>query len=68
MSRATVNLTTSEVATLLGVSPRTLHRWHALRVGPPRCKIGRKVLYRKEALEAWLEANEDQPLRRFSKA
>lgn len=55
----------AEVATLLDVSLRTLSRWHALRVGPPRCKVGRTVLYRKPAVEAWLERNETHPVRSF---
>lgn len=55
----------AEVATLLGVSLRTLSRWHALRVGPARCKVGRTVLYRKNAVESWLSQNETQPTRSF---
>ncbi|WP_281709118.1 helix-turn-helix domain-containing protein [Phaeobacter italicus] len=60
------NMTPTEAAKLLGVSTRTLSRWHALRVGPARCKIGRKVLYRREAVDAWLAQNETQPTRSFS--
>ena len=59
-------LTPSETAELLGVSTRTLSRWHALRVGPARCKTGRKVLYRRSAVEVWLDQNETQPTRSFS--
>ena len=51
-------LTPADVAEMLGVSPRTLARWHLRRLGPPRCKIGRRVFYRLEAIEAWLAANE----------
>jgi predicted DNA-binding transcriptional regulator AlpA len=54
-----------DVAAELGVSQRTLSRWHALRVGPARCKVGRTVLYRRDAIEAWLDANETQPARSF---
>lgn len=60
------NMTPTEAAELLGVSTRTLSRWHALRVGPARCKIGRKVLYRREAVNVWLAQNETQPTRSFS--
>lgn len=56
----------AEVAQLLGISTRTLSRWHALCYGPPRCRIGRTVLYRKSAIFAWLEANEIQPTRSFA--
>jgi len=58
-------LTPNEVAETLRVSERTLHRWHALRVGPARCKVGRRVLYRKSAIDAWLTANETKPVRTF---
>lgn len=60
------NLKPSEVADMLGISLRTLNRWHALRVGPSRVKVGRTILYRNSAVEAWLTANETQPLRAFS--
>lgn len=55
-----------EVAQMLGISTRTLHRWHRLRYGPPRCNIGRVVLYRKSAIDAWLLANEVKPTRTFA--
>ena len=47
-----------ELAALLGRSPRTLHRWHTRRVGPPRIKIGTLVVYRRIAVEQWLARNE----------
>ncbi len=66
MQHSTTHLKPSAVADILGVSRRTLSRWHALRVGPARCKVGRTVLYRRDALEAWLEANETQPVTTFT--
>ena len=65
MPNSAIHLKPIAVAELLGVSLRTLNRWHALRVGPARCKVGRTVLYRRGAVEAWLEANETQPLATF---
>jgi len=65
MQHITTHLKPTAVAELLGVSRRTLSRWHALRLGPARCKVGRTVLYRRDALEAWLEANETLPTRSF---
>lgn len=59
------HLKSVEVASLLDVSLRTLNRWHALRVGPPRCKVGRTVLYRSDALETWLSQNETPTARSF---
>lgn len=66
MTQTDIKLTPADVAEMLGISTRTLSRWHALRMGPPRCKIGRTVLYRKLAIDTWLLANEVQPTRTFS--
>jgi len=66
MSNQDTRMKPAEVAKMLGISTRTLNRWHALRYGPPRCKIGRIVLYRQSAIFAWLEANETQPTRTFA--
>jgi predicted DNA-binding transcriptional regulator AlpA len=62
------HLKITELAEVLGVSERTLNRWHALRQGPPRCKIGRTVLYRTDSVSSWLAAHEIQPLRSFKEA
>lgn len=48
----------SVVAQLAGISPRTLKRWRDQRVGPPFVKMGRKILYRRDAVEAWLLSRE----------
>jgi excisionase family DNA binding protein len=61
-------LTTSEVAEILGVSERTLNRWHSLRQGPPRCKIGRAVRYLADSVASWMASQEVQPLRSFKEA
>jgi len=61
-------LTPAVVAEMLNISERTLNRWHALRVGPARCKVGRTVLYRESAVENWLVSNETQPTRSFKEA
>lgn len=66
MAPDTKHLTPADVGSLLGVSLRTLSRWHAQRLGPPRCKVGRTVLYRREAVEHWLRENETSPTRKFS--
>ncbi len=52
-------LTRDEMAEHLGVSARTLDRWHRLERGPPRITIGRKCLYRVRAYLDWIEASED---------
>lgn len=55
----------SEVAEILDVSLRTLSRWHALRVGPARCKVGRTILYRQASITEWLVKNETHPVATF---
>lgn len=44
------------------VSLRTVQRERAQRIGPPFIKLGRKIYYRRAAIEQWLLAQEqDQP-------
>jgi predicted DNA-binding transcriptional regulator AlpA len=50
-----------ELAQQLGVSARTIDRWHNLRSGPPRIAIGRTILYRLESVLGWLQAQESVP-------
>jgi hypothetical protein len=51
-------LTKEQLAMELQRNPRTLDRWHALGVGPPRTKLGRKIFYRRSSLQKWLLAQE----------
>jgi hypothetical protein len=51
----------------LNVTLRTLRRWQQLRIGPPRTRVGRRILYRKTAVIQWLVNREQQPLRRRSR-
>ena len=48
----------ADYAAQRGVSLRTVQRERAQRIGPPFIKLGRKIFYRKEAIEAWLLAQE----------
>ena len=63
-------LTPKNLAQALGVSERTVARWHRFREGPPRVEIGRKVFYRLESVNAWIascerpEARADRSRRR----
>jgi hypothetical protein len=50
-----------ELANELNKTPRTLDRWDALGTGPPRTRIGRKVLYRRTSVQKWLAAQEQSP-------
>jgi hypothetical protein len=51
-------LTKEELAAELRRNPRTLDRWDALGMGPPRTHVGRKVLYRRASVQQWLCAQE----------
>lgn len=53
-------LSKEELATELRRNPRTLDRWAALGIGPPRTHVGRKVLYRRASVQKWLMAQEQQ--------
>ena len=46
------------VASILGISVRTLSRWNAAGIGPPRIKVGRKVLFDLLKLPDWLTSRE----------
>src|SRR6267154_2535289 len=49
-----------ELARQLGVCPRTVDRWQALRKGPPRVSVGRTILYNIESVREWLRSREQQ--------
>jgi predicted DNA-binding transcriptional regulator AlpA len=51
-------LTPRQLAKELGVSLRSLQRYHDARVGPPRVKLGKHVLYRRAAVNQWLARSE----------
>mgnify|MGYP000441468265 FL=1 len=52
-----------DLAALRGVTVRTLQRERAQRRGPAFIKLGRKVYYRREAVNEWLRALEEIPVR-----
>jgi hypothetical protein len=54
-------LTPERLAKLLDKTPRTLARWDARRIGPPRIKIGKTVLYDLSRLPDWLASREAHP-------
>ena len=59
-------LNRSDLARELNLSVDTLQRWESRRVGPPCVRVGRKVLYRMEAVREWLRDQEarKQPVKR----
>lgn len=50
--------TEAEFAEQAGVSTRTVKRWRERRIGPPFIRMGRRILYRRDAVAEWLLANE----------
>jgi predicted DNA-binding transcriptional regulator AlpA len=58
-------LTPRQMATELGISQRTLERWHQFRHGPPRVILGRTRFYRLESVRAWLVECEQSEPRNF---
>jgi predicted site-specific integrase-resolvase len=47
-----------EVAEFLKVSPRTLAQWRWRKIGPPWTKVGGRVRYRWEAVDAYVASRE----------
>ena len=48
----------ANLARELTLSVDTLQRWETRRMGPPCVRVGRKVLYRMEAVRDWLREQE----------
>lgn len=48
----------AELAAELGITPRTLAKWRALRADPPSIMLGMTRYYRREAVAEWLRAHE----------
>jgi hypothetical protein len=52
-------LTRAELALLWRVSLRTIERYEAIGVGPQPIRVGGRVLYRREDVLAWEQAQID---------
>ena len=50
--------TPDEAAKFLNSNPRTLERWRTEGNGPRFVKVGRRVHYRRESLDAWIAKQE----------
>ena len=50
-----------ELAEELGLKVDTLRRWDLKRIGPAFTKAGRRVLYSREAVNAWLKSRTVNP-------
>ncbi|OSP41648.1 DNA-binding protein [Streptomyces sp. 13-12-16] len=55
----TAFLNLPKAAEYLGISPNTLYVWRHRRQGPPSFRMGRRVMYRITALDAWVRAQEN---------
>lgn len=54
-----------QLACALSLTTDTLSRWEARRKGPPCTRIGRKVFYRRAAVQDWIRAQEQaHPVRK----
>jgi excisionase family DNA binding protein len=49
-------LSTPEAAVIIGVSTATLRRLRGAGMGPIYVKIGRRVIYRRTDLDAWMRS------------
>jgi hypothetical protein len=56
-------ITPRRLSRLLGVTERTLARWGARRIGPPKITVGKTVLFDLAKLPDWLATRETQPIR-----
>lgn len=55
--------TGERLAQILQTSVRTIARWDAARIGPPKIKIGKTVLFDLGKIPDWLADHETQPVR-----
>ena len=49
-------LTTEDLAVKLRTSPETCRFWRHIGKGPKSFKVGRRVLYAREDVQAWIDA------------
>ncbi|MCW2901106.1 MAG: Transcriptional repressor, MerR family [Streptosporangiaceae bacterium] len=54
--RETELLTITEAADLLRAPVATLRYWRHRNIGPHSFRVGRRVLYRREDLQTWIDA------------
>lgn len=52
-------LTMEEVSEAIRVPLATLRFWRAKGTGPKSFRMGRRVMYKREDVEAWIEAQYD---------
>lgn len=55
-------LVTEDIATLMHTSPSTVRYWEMTGRGPKSFKIGRRRLYARADVEAWIQAARSEPI------
>lgn len=55
-------LTTEELAELLRTSTETVHYWVKVKKAPPSVRVGRRRLFARADVDAWLEAAKTEPV------
>ena len=48
-----------ELADYMGVPKATLYKWNSEGTSPPRYRIGRRILYRLDEVDDWIEAHRE---------
>jgi hypothetical protein len=54
-------LTAGRLAATPGFTVRALSRWEAVQIGPPKIKVGKRVLFDLAKLSGWLACRESEP-------
>lgn len=54
-------ITIQRLSEEIGVPEATLRYWRQQGTGPKSARIGRRVMYRRADVEAWIQAQFDQP-------
>jgi len=57
-------LTVAAAAEYLGIKPKTLYALRSQGIGPPSIRIGRSIRYSTDALQAWLQDQEEKDMAR----
>jgi hypothetical protein len=60
-------VTADRLASILGITVRTLSRWGAAGCGPPKIKTGKLVLFDLDKFGEWLSSRETQSTRATAK-
>ena len=59
-------LTITEAAELLRTPVATLRYWRHCKIGPRSFRLGRRILYRRDELLAWVDAQHNRAIARRS--